>query len=565
MGGFGEVYYATSDAGKEVALKLIRRNLDVELRGMRQCLNLKHPNLLSLFDIREDDGGDTWIVMEYIAGKSLEDVVAAHPRGMPADEAMHWFRGIAAGVAYLHDHGIVHRDLKPGNVFSDGGIVKVGDYGLSKFISCSRRSGHTESIGTVHYMAPEVAHGRYGKELDIYALGAILYELLTGRVPFDGESVGEVLMKHLTAVPDVSSLPEPYRTAVARALDKDPACWRFATVGEMMTALDGGGSPAFSQSGWRPRDVKLSEGSMAGQRAASYRTPVIPVAEPVSAHEAAEIIDDANEEPIARAVRRGLAHVRHSWRTAALPQWLKVLDHCLGAIFVLLPMTYVLVPAAVAVTLLYVFYRVVRWFWLLLFAPPTARPVLRRTLLMPRQAASPQSPHATAAAALRAKPKVVRARELVRLALNRGGGDGVDVRRHDAGRGPQQQYPQSNLGNAAWLFLVSLAGRLDRDRGGQVLGEPRRRTDAAAVHSDDAWTGPGTGGVRRGRIVPCAPAAECGSNHTEWLVAVQLLSGRPANGNGVHGCLRSVVGAGAMVASERSPACDAAQPGVAHR
>ena len=102
-------------------------------------------------------------------------------------------------MAYLHDHGIVHRDLKPGNVFSDEGIVKVGDYGLSKFISCSRRSGQTESVGTVHYMAPEIANGRYGKEIDIYALGVILYEMLTGRVPFDGESVGEVLMKHLTA------------------------------------------------------------------------------------------------------------------------------------------------------------------------------------------------------------------------------------------------------------------------------------------------------------------------------------------------------------------------------
>ncbi len=89
-------------------------------------------------------------------------------------------------------------------------MVKVGDYGLSKFISCSRRSGQTESVGTVHYMAPEVANGRYGKEIDIYALGVILYEMLTGRVPFEGESVGEVLMKHLTAAPDVSMLAEPY-------------------------------------------------------------------------------------------------------------------------------------------------------------------------------------------------------------------------------------------------------------------------------------------------------------------------------------------------------------------
>ncbi len=157
-----------------------------------------------------------------MSGKSLETVLAEHPQGLPLNEALAWFRGIAAGVAYLHDHGIVHRDLKPGNIFCDEGVVKVGDYGLSKFISCSRRSGHTESIGTVHYMAPEVANGRYGKELDIYALGVILYELLTGRVPFDGESVGEVLMKHLTARPDVSRLAEPYRSAVARALEKDP-------------------------------------------------------------------------------------------------------------------------------------------------------------------------------------------------------------------------------------------------------------------------------------------------------------------------------------------------------
>ncbi len=128
--------------------------------------------------------------------------------------------GIAAGVAYLHDHGIVHRDLKPGNIFADEGIVKIGDYGLSKFISCSRRSGQTESVGTVHYMAPEIANGRYGKEIDIYALGIILFEMLTGHVPFEGESVGEVLMKHLTAEPDVSRVAEPYRTIVARAWRK---------------------------------------------------------------------------------------------------------------------------------------------------------------------------------------------------------------------------------------------------------------------------------------------------------------------------------------------------------
>ena len=235
-GGFGEVYYAVSDAGKEVALKLIRRNLAIELRGIRHCLNLKHPNLVSLYDIRQDEHGDNWVVMELVTGDSLEKVIAAYPNGLPIDQTLAWFHGIAAGVACLHDHGIVHRDLKPGNVFSDEGLVKLGDYGLSKFISCSRRSGHTESVGTVHYMAPEIANGRYGKEIDIYALGVILYEMLTGRVPFEGESVGEVLMKHLTVPPDVSMLAEPFRSVAARALEKDPAK-RFSSVTEMLAAL----------------------------------------------------------------------------------------------------------------------------------------------------------------------------------------------------------------------------------------------------------------------------------------------------------------------------------------
>ena len=241
-GGFGEVYYALSDAGKEVALKLIRSNLDIELRGVTQCLNLKHPHLVALYDVKQDDQDNSWVVMEYVSGQSLEEVMQQHPSGLPAEEAVTWLRGIASGVAYLHDHGIVHRDLKPGNIFSDEGVVKLGDYGLSKFISCSRRSGQTESIGTVHYMAPEVANGRYGKEIDIYALGIILYEMLTGHVPFEGESIGEVLMKHLTAQPDLTPLAEPYRTIVERALAKDPTL-RFASVEELMACLPSQAGP----------------------------------------------------------------------------------------------------------------------------------------------------------------------------------------------------------------------------------------------------------------------------------------------------------------------------------
>jgi eukaryotic-like serine/threonine-protein kinase len=222
-GGFGEVYYATSDSGKEVALKLILRNLEVERRGVVQCMNLKCPNLLTVYDLKSNNAGDTFVVMEYVAGPSLAQVLGRHPKGLPAAEARAWLRGLVEGVAYLHDHGIVHRDLKPANLFMEEGIVKIGDYGLAKLITPSQGTEHSESIGTCHYMAPEIASGKYHKPIDVYAIGVILYEMLTGRVPFEGETVGEVLMKHLTARPDVSPLPEPFRSIVAKALAKDPA------------------------------------------------------------------------------------------------------------------------------------------------------------------------------------------------------------------------------------------------------------------------------------------------------------------------------------------------------
>jgi hypothetical protein len=237
-GGFGEVYYAISDGGKEVALKLVRdNNLDVEWRGMAQCLNLKHPNLLALYDLRTDSQGDQWVVMEYIGGESLSAVLGRHPKGLPQDLIRPWFTGLLKAVGYLHDHGIVHRDLKPGNIFIEQGTVKVGDYGLCKFISSTQHTAQTQSVGTVHYMAPEISTGNYNKQVDIYAAGVILYEMLTGRVPFDGESAGEILMKHLTSAPDLSPLPGDWVPVVARALAKNPA-HRFGGVGEMVRAVE---------------------------------------------------------------------------------------------------------------------------------------------------------------------------------------------------------------------------------------------------------------------------------------------------------------------------------------
>ena len=227
-GAFGEVYFGLSDGGKEVALKLIRANPEVELRGIEQCLNLKHANLVHLYDLRTDDHGDHWLVMEHVAGDSLRTLLDRHPHGVSGDLAVEWIQGLAAGVQHLHEHGIVHRDLKPGNIFIEKGIVKVGDYSLCKLLD-SQQAGQTQSVGSVHYMAPEISTGNYNRQIDVYAAGVILYEMLTGKVPFDGDSAGEILMKHLTSMPDLTRVPSPFVPILDQTLCKNPAR-RFATM-----------------------------------------------------------------------------------------------------------------------------------------------------------------------------------------------------------------------------------------------------------------------------------------------------------------------------------------------
>jgi serine/threonine protein kinase len=237
-GGFGEVYFAVSDSGKEVALKWVRSNLDVELRGIQQCLNLKHPNLVHLYDLRTDAVGHHWLVMEYVSGESLSTIMSRHPNGLAPELAGEWFQGIASAIHYLHEHGIVHRDLKPGNIFLEAGVIKVGDYGLCKLIGESQHAGLTQNVGTVHYMAPEVSTGNYNRQIDVYAAAVILYELLTGGVPFDGHSAGEIQMKHLTSTPNLAPLPVSLRPVIERALAKNPAN-RYASMAEMARKVHG--------------------------------------------------------------------------------------------------------------------------------------------------------------------------------------------------------------------------------------------------------------------------------------------------------------------------------------
>jgi eukaryotic-like serine/threonine-protein kinase len=241
QGGFGEVYFAVSDGGKEVAVKLIRGHSDTELRGIANCLNLKHPNLVHLYDLRLDGQGDRWLVMEYIQGVPLSTILERHPRGLPEGQARRWFLQTARAVAFLHDHAVVHRDIKPANVFVENGLAKLGDYGLSKAVGTSQHA-QSSNVGTIHYMAPEVASGNYSKQIDVYACGVLLYEMLTGQVPFKGDSWAEIAIKHQTDRPDMRRVPAVYVPILEKALSKK-AEKRFANMDAMIDAFETAGRP----------------------------------------------------------------------------------------------------------------------------------------------------------------------------------------------------------------------------------------------------------------------------------------------------------------------------------
>ncbi|MCM2373259.1 serine/threonine-protein kinase [Aporhodopirellula aestuarii] len=392
IGGFGEVYFALSQAGKEVALKRIQRNLDVELRGVSHCLNLKHPNLVSLHDICRDKDDQAWVVMEYVAGKNLREVLdeadpsgricratvqggKSLPSGLTMDEVRRWFCGMAAGTAHLHSAGLVHRDLKPGNLFDDNGIIKVGDYGLSKFISSSHRSGHTESVGTLHYMAPEIGRGQYGREIDIYAMGIILFELLTGALPFDGETPQEIVVKHLTDTPDLSTIPKELRPAIAACLQKNPKD-RPSDIASMMKL-----TPWANDVGQPMTWSSNPHGSLAQNpptvtaqpipQPASVEAPVHvtqPAAHTPSPH--VVLSHPTTEEPIARAIRMSFGDLSRWWQNLERSPGSKFVM-VLATVVILLINTHWLLPMLSLIGFFYIPYYVIRHIVLQIAEPDT--------------------------------------------------------------------------------------------------------------------------------------------------------------------------------------------------
>jgi len=291
-GGFGEVYYALTDSGKQTALKYLRENPEIELRGISHVMNLKSPHLITIYDVRHNENHEPFVLMEYVSGPSLRELLIAEPGGLGPQKAAFFLSGIAQGLSYLHERGIVHRDLKPGNIFYDDGYVKIGDYGLSKHISVSRHSGQTVSVGTVHYMAPEIGSGSYTKAIDIYALGVILYEMLTGRLPFTGASMGEILMRHLSEQPDISGIPEPFAGVIAKALAKDPH-QRFQDVNEMVDRITASTEISASVASFDPStlaSVPRSPEATDAERTRT-RTPQLPPIPPLDVREAASPLE----------------------------------------------------------------------------------------------------------------------------------------------------------------------------------------------------------------------------------------------------------------------------------
>ena len=234
-GGMANVYRATDIVtGASVALKMIkddtmkdRVNLERFNREAQTTASLQHPNIVRVLNVGSYEGRP-YIVNEFIQGKTLRQVLDQRGR-LPIQEALDAMAQLCRAVLYAHRSGIIHRDIKPENIFLlPDGTIKLGDFGIATFMNASHITRTQNVVGSVHYMAPEVSQGFMATpQSDIYSMGITFFELITGRVPFDGDAPLSVAMKQASdRMPNIrkwnSECPEAVAQIIYRCCEKSP-------------------------------------------------------------------------------------------------------------------------------------------------------------------------------------------------------------------------------------------------------------------------------------------------------------------------------------------------------
>ena len=249
-GGMATVYKATDLVLKRyVAVKVLRDEFTTDEEFIKRfeteaqsAARLVHANIVSIFDVGVDNG-IYYIVMELIQGKTLKEIIVEERGPLPWKWSVNVAIQIASALEMAHRNNIIHRDIKPHNIIiTEDGVAKVTDFGIAKAVSNSTITAFGTTIGSVHYFSPEHARGGYTDDKsDIYSLGVVMYEMVTGKVPFDADTPVSVALKHMQEdpVPPIElnpHLPEAVNKIILKALKKDPML-RYQTATELLQDL----------------------------------------------------------------------------------------------------------------------------------------------------------------------------------------------------------------------------------------------------------------------------------------------------------------------------------------
>ena len=248
-GGMANVYLARDTIlDRNVAIKVLRGDLASEEKSVRRfqrealsASSLSHPNIVEIYDVGEDDG-DYYIVMEYVDGKNLKQLLKKREK-LTTAEVVDIMLQITSAMSVAHNSKIIHRDLKPQNILiKDDGEIKITDFGIAQALDATQLTQTNSAMGSVHYFPPEQANGKESTEKsDVYSLGIMMYELLTGTLPFRGDNAVEIALKHLKEpVPSIRAelpdLPSSIENIITKATAKNPKN-RYANANEMHTDL----------------------------------------------------------------------------------------------------------------------------------------------------------------------------------------------------------------------------------------------------------------------------------------------------------------------------------------